>query len=42
LKKISQVTFYVVEEGPGRNSEDIKKECDVNCFGFSSFLYLWL
>jgi hypothetical protein len=31
----------LVEEGPGRGSEDIKKECDVNCsefFFFSVFL----
>jgi hypothetical protein len=24
----------VVEEGPGRGSEDITKECNVNCFDF--------
>jgi len=40
LKKIS-ITFYFAEEGPGRGSEDIKKECNVNCldiFFFSVFL----
>jgi len=35
-KKIS-IIFYFVEEGPGRGSEDIKKECNVNCFGFVFF-----
>jgi len=38
-KKISQIT--VVEEVPGRGSEDIKKECNFNCvdfFFFSVFL----
>ena len=34
-KNINQITFYFVEEGPGRGSEDIKKECNVNCFDFS-------
>jgi len=41
LKNINQITFYFVEEGPGRGSEDIKKECNVNCFDFffsSAFL----
>jgi len=36
-----QITFYFVEEGPGRGSEDISKECDVNSFDsffFSVFL----
>jgi len=40
-KNINQITFYFVEEGPGRGSEDIKKECNVNCFDiffFSVFL----
>ena len=36
-KNISQITFYFVEEGPGRGSEDIKKECDVSCFDFFFF-----
>jgi len=38
-------TFYCVEEGPGRGSEDIKKECNVNCFDFFFFFVLgrkWL
>jgi len=29
-KNINQITFYFVEEGPGRGSEDIKKECEVS------------
>jgi len=33
-KNINQITFYFAEEGPGRGSEDIKKECNVNCFDF--------
>jgi len=38
LKKyINQINFYFVEEGPGRGSEDIKKECNVNCFDFFFF-----
>jgi len=38
LKKyINQITFYFVEEGPGRGSEGIKKECNVNCFKFFFF-----
>jgi hypothetical protein len=36
LKKIS-ITFYFAEEGPGRGSEDIKKECNINCFDFFFF-----
>jgi hypothetical protein len=28
------MAFYFVEEGPGRGSEDIKKECNVHCFDF--------
>jgi hypothetical protein len=31
-KNINQIAFYFAEEGPGRGSEDIKKECNVNCF----------
>ena len=31
------MTFYFVEEGPGRGSDDIKKECDVKCFDFFFF-----
>jgi hypothetical protein len=37
LKQKYQITFYFVEEGPGRGSEDIKKECNVNCFDFFFF-----
>jgi len=38
LKKyINQITSYFAEEGPGRGSEDIKKECNVNCFDFLFF-----
>jgi len=33
-KNINQISFYFVEEGPGCGSEDIKKECNVNCFDF--------
>jgi len=36
-KNINQITFYSVEEGPGRGSEDIKNESDVNCFDFYFF-----
>jgi len=36
-KNINQITSYFVEEGPGRGSEDIKKECNVNCFDFFFF-----
>jgi len=36
-KNINQTTFHFVEEGPGRGSEDIKKECNVNCFDFFFF-----
>jgi len=39
-KNINQITFYSVEEGPGRGSEDIMKECKVNCFDFFAFLFL--
>ena len=37
IEKINQVTFNFVEEGPGRDSEDIKKECNVNSFEFFFF-----
>jgi hypothetical protein len=36
-KNISQITFNFVKEGPGHGSEDIKKECNVNCFDFFFF-----
>jgi len=37
LKKNETNHFYFTEEGPGRGSEDIKKECNVNCFYFFFF-----
>jgi hypothetical protein len=33
-QNINHVSFYLAEEGPDRGSEDINKECNVNCFGF--------
>jgi len=36
-KIIYQITSNFVEEGPGRGSEDIKEECNVNCFDFFFF-----
>jgi len=39
-KKINQITFYFVEEGPGHASEDIKKKCNVNGFDFFFFSVL--
>jgi len=36
-KNINQIHFYFAGEGPGRGSEDIKKECNVNCFDFCFF-----
>jgi len=36
-KNINQITFYFVEEGPDRGSEDSNKECNVNCFYFFFF-----
>jgi hypothetical protein len=33
----NEITFNFVEEGPGRGSEDTRKECDVNCFDFFFF-----
>jgi len=41
-KKNNQITFYFVEEGPGRGSEDIKKEFNVSCFDFFFFLFCLL
>jgi hypothetical protein len=41
-KKINQITFYFVEECPGRGSEDIKKECDVSCFDYFLFSVLFM
>jgi len=37
IEKINQITFYFIEEGPGRCSEDIKKDYNANCFDFSFF-----
>jgi hypothetical protein len=34
---MNQKTFYFVEEGPGRGSEDTEKERNVNCFYFFFF-----
>jgi hypothetical protein len=36
-KNINQIAFHFVEEGPGRGSEDIRKECNVYCFDFFFF-----
>jgi hypothetical protein len=36
-KKFNPICFYSAEEGPGRGSEDIKKECNVNCLDFFFF-----
>jgi hypothetical protein len=40
MKKISIKSLYFVEEGPRRGSEDIKKECNVNCSNFFFFSVL--
>ena len=42
LHRYNQVTFNFVEEGPGRGSEDIKKECDFSCFDFFFFFSVFL
>ena len=34
---MNQITVYFAEEGSGCGSEDIKKECNVNCFDFFFF-----
>jgi len=34
---MNEITFYFDEEGPSRGSEDIRKECHVNCFDFFFF-----
>jgi len=31
---MNQITFYFVEEGTGRASEDIKKECNIKSCDF--------
>jgi len=33
-KNINPITLYFAEEGSCCGSEDINKECDVNCFDF--------
>jgi len=38
---MNQITFCFDEEGPGRGSEDIKKECNVSCLDFFSFFCLF-
>ena len=35
--RIKQITFYSAEQGSGRGSEDIKKECNVSCFDIFFF-----
>jgi len=41
-KNINQITFYLVDEDPGRGSEDIKKECNINSFDFFFvFSFCW-
>jgi hypothetical protein len=37
LKNVNQITFHFAEEGPVCGSEDSKKECNLNCFGFFFF-----
>jgi len=37
LKKVNKSNLYFVEECPGRGSEDIKIERNVNCFDFFFF-----
>jgi len=41
-ENIYQITFYFVQEGPGRGSEDIQTGCNFNCldFFFSSVLLM--
>jgi hypothetical protein len=34
MKKYQPNHLHFAEEGPGHGSEDIKKECNVNCFDF--------
>jgi hypothetical protein len=36
-QNINQISFYLAEEGAGIGSEDIKKECNVNCLDFFFF-----
>jgi len=39
---INEITFCFVQEGTRGGSEDFKKDCHVNCFDFSSFLYFYV
>jgi len=39
---LKKITFYFVEEGSGHGSEDIKKECNVNCFEFFFYFPVFL
>jgi hypothetical protein len=41
-KNINEITFYFAEEGTGRGSEDIKTECNVNCFDFFFFCVFFM
>jgi len=34
---MNHITFCFAEEGQGCGSEEIKKECNVNCFDFFFF-----
>jgi len=40
-QNFNQITFYFVQKGLGRGSEDIKKECNMNCCNFF-FFFLFL
>jgi len=40
LKKNQSNNFFFAKEDPGRGSEDIKKECNVNCFDFFFSVFL--
>jgi hypothetical protein len=40
-KNINQITFYFVEEGSGRGSEDTKKNVTSTVLIFSAFLSFW-
>jgi len=36
------ITFYFAEEGPGRGSEDIQKECNVTFVFILFFFFVFL
>jgi len=42
LEKYQSNHFLFPEEGPDRGSEDIKTECDVNCFDFFFFPVIFM